>query len=53
MMADTTQNRSGRWVPSIPVPLTTIWQHCYCGSKFWTMGGYRGHYALVHILELS
>ena len=41
------------WVPSIPLPLF-IFPHrhrCDCGRAFWTLNGYRGHYALAHILH--
>jgi hypothetical protein len=49
---DQTTNDRGQWVPAIPFPLF-VWPHrhrCECGRWFWTMGGYRGHYALTHIL---
>jgi hypothetical protein len=49
------QNSRGDWVPAIPLPLFT-WPHrhrCECGRSFWTMGGYRGHYALVHVMHLD
>lgn len=52
-MAEQTQNDRGEWVPAIPLPLYGVRKECTCGRKFWTMGGYRGHYALVHILHLS
>ncbi len=48
-----TQNSKGQWVPAIPLPLFT-WPHrhrCTCKRTFWTMNGYRGHYALAHILD--
>lgn len=48
-----TQNRDGRWVPSIPLPLYGVRKRCRCGRRFWTMRGYQGHYALVHILKLD
>lgn len=41
----------GRWAPAIPLPLMGVRKRCDCGQRFWTMPGYRGHYALVHILE--
>jgi hypothetical protein len=47
------QNSRGEWVPAIPLPLFT-WLHrhrCACGHSFWTMSGYRGHYALAHVLD--
>lgn len=49
-----TRNRSGDWVPSVPLPLLLrLRNRCSCGRKFWTMAGYRGHYALAHILDLG
>lgn len=42
---------SGARVPAIPLPLFGFRKRCYCGRKFWTLEGYRGHYALVHILN--
>ena len=47
-----TLNNRGEWVPSIPVPyyLPFHRHRCECNRRFWTMAGYRGHYALVHIL---
>ena len=48
-----TQNRDGKWVPAIPLPLF-VFPHrhrCECGQAFWTMPGYRGHYALAHALR--
>ena len=47
-----TENTWGEWVPAIPLPLF-MWPHryrCECGQAFWTLRGYRGHYALDHIL---
>ncbi len=47
-----TINDRGEWVSAIPVPLF-LWPHrhqCRCGEVFWTLRGYRGHYALVHVL---
>lgn len=41
----------GRWAPAIPLPLMGVRKRCYCGRRFWSMPGYRGHYALAHILE--
>ncbi|HEY7416610.1 MAG TPA: hypothetical protein VH593_15575 [Ktedonobacteraceae bacterium] len=38
---------------SIPLPKYGIRNQCECGQKFWTIKGYRGHYALVHILHLG
>jgi hypothetical protein len=49
----TTQNDRGEWVPAIPVPFYGLRKHCSCGRKFWTERGYRGHYALAHILRLD
>ncbi len=46
-----TQNKRGQWVPAIPLPFYGLRKHCHCGRKFWTMDGYRGHYALAHILD--
>jgi hypothetical protein len=48
-----TQNDAGEWVPAIPLPFYGLRKHCDCGRKFWTMAGYRGHYALRHILRLG
>lgn len=49
----TTQNREGQWVPAIPLPFYGLQKRCYCGARFWTSRGYRGHYALVHILKID
>ena len=46
-----TLNVHNEWVPAIPVPLFGLRKRCACGRKFWTLAGYRGHYALIHILE--
>ena len=44
--------RDGRWIASIPLPLEVFFRkHCTCGRKFWTMEGYKGHYALQHIIR--
>lgn len=48
-----TQNNAGEWVPSIPLPLYGVRNRCSCGRRFWTVRGYRGHYALAHILKLG
>jgi hypothetical protein len=51
-----TQNDRGEWVPAIPLPLySVIFQRkrCKCGRTYWTMAGYRGHYAYVHILGME
>lgn len=51
--SERTQNRTGDWVPAIPLPFFWLYRRCTCGRRFWTMEGYRGHYALVHILRLD
>jgi hypothetical protein len=48
-----TKNEEGQWVPAIPLPLYGARKHCHCGRRFWTIAGYRGHYALRHILKLG
>jgi len=48
-----TQNISGGWVPSVPLPFYGLRKRCECGRRFWTTAAYRGHYALVHILGLA
>lgn len=49
-----TQNRDGEWVPAIPEPLRGVWwKQCKCEQEFLTMRGYRGHYALAHILKVE
>ena len=45
------QNARGEWVPDIPLPFFGLRKRCSCGRRFWTMGGYRGHYAVHHILD--
>lgn len=46
------ENGWGQWVPAIPLPHYLLKRYkCACGAKFWTMDGYRGHYALRHILD--
>lgn len=58
-MTATTRNKDGEWVPAIPEPFETFFagfaRHLCpsCGEKFWTYDGYRGHYALCHILKLK
>ena len=47
------QNERGQWVPAIPLPYHGLRHRCDCGRKFWTMDGYRSHYALRHILSLT
>jgi hypothetical protein len=45
------ENKSGNWVPAIPLPLYGMFKvRCECSVKFWTIKGYQGHYALTHIL---
>lgn len=41
------------WLPAIPGPFRGFRNACHCGRKFWTLDGYRSHYALVHILEVD
>jgi hypothetical protein len=54
-----TRNSEGKWVPGIPLPFYVfpgylIVLRCgTCRAWFWTMKGYRGHYALLHILKLE
>jgi hypothetical protein len=49
-----TQNLMGEWVPSIPEPLRClVRKQCRCGERFITTRGYRGHYALAHILKMD
>lgn len=47
------QNTAGEWVPAIPLPLFVRFgrKRCDCGRAFWTLEGYRGHYALAHVLK--
>lgn len=47
-----TQNSRGEWVPAVPLPFYGLRKRCECGQKFWSAAGYRGHYALAHILHL-
>lgn len=61
-MTTSTQNKEGKWVPAIPEPYYGFKKKCthfgnvdsldWCDEKFWTYEGYRGHYALKHILNL-
>ena len=46
------KNSRGEWVPPIPLPYYLMFRRCRCscGKKFWTMEGYKGHYAFRHIL---
>jgi hypothetical protein len=46
------RNSRGEWVPAIPLPFYGVRKRCDCGAKFWTASGYKGHYALEHILGL-
>jgi hypothetical protein len=50
-----TKNRSGLWVPAIPLPYFLRWGRvqCECGRIFSKEELYRGHYALVHVMELD
>ena len=50
---NTVRNERGQWVPSIPLPFYGLRKRCECGRKFWTTDGYRGHYALAHVLHLG
>jgi hypothetical protein len=51
LSSEQVQRDDGKWVPAIPLPLVGLRKSCQCGAKFWTLPGYRGHYALAHILE--
>lgn len=53
MSESSARNARGQWVPSIPLPFYGLRKRCECGRKFWTEDGYRGHYALGHILYPS
>lgn len=46
------QNARGEWVPAIPLPFYGLRKRCTCGERFWTTCGYRGHYALAHVLGM-
>ncbi len=54
-MNTSTQNARGQWVPAIPLPLYLPLHRyrCDCKRAFWTVGGYRGHYALVHVMGME
>lgn len=45
-----TTNKSRKWVPAIPWAVKTLRYKCQCGQSYWTLDGYKGHYALKHIL---
>ena len=50
---NTVQNSRGEWVPAIPLPFYSSLPHYRCPecqAAYWTLPGYRGHYALEHIL---
>lgn len=48
------KNLMGEWVPAIPEPLFDLLRkRCPCGERFVTRRGYRGHYALAHILKMD
>ena len=51
------QNIDGNWVEAIPKPYyCMIKVECpkpECLRRFWTEEGYKGHYALIHILRLD
>ena len=48
------QNKNGEWIPAIPLPYywlgTKGCKRADCKKKFFTLRGYQGHYALVHIV---
>jgi len=46
-----TQSSRGNWINAIPLPFVGMKKRCLCGKKFWTMEGYKGHYAYRHIWE--
>jgi hypothetical protein len=53
---DQVRNRDGEWVKSIPLPMYGIRKQCRfpgCWKHYFTEAGYRGHYALAHILKLD
>lgn len=52
-MSMQTQNARGEWVPAIPLPFFGLRKRCQCGSRFWTMRGYLGHYAYAHALGME
>lgn len=48
----TFENERGQWVVAIPEPyFKLIRKRCECGKLFWTMEGYKGHFALRHIID--
>jgi hypothetical protein len=52
-MSTQTRNLDGDWVTAIPLPFHGLRKRCTCGRRFWTVAGYRGHYALAHVLRLE
>lgn len=53
MPSTSKKNARGEWVPAVPYPLFTFphRHRCHCGRSYWTMDGYRGHYAVTHIID--
>lgn len=48
------RNLAGEWVPSIPEPIYGLGKVCpVCYQRFFMRAGYRGHYALTHIMKLE
>jgi hypothetical protein len=48
----TMRNSRGEWVPAIQEPYYGIvMKTCSCGRRFFTIDGYKGHYAYKHILN--
>ena len=49
-------NEDGDWIPDIPIPLFHLFlKRCPvegCRTGWFSMAGYRGHYALRHICKL-
>lgn len=41
----------GLVIPAAERVLLGLLRKCRCGARFWTRGGYRGHYALTHVLR--
>jgi hypothetical protein len=52
-MTASAKNLRGRWVPAVPLPYYGIRKRCTCGRAYWTLAGYRGHYAYAHILGME